>query len=336
MDVVMLAQHGVENAVATLGTATTPAHVQKLLRQADEVVFCFDGDAAGRRAAWHALEVSLEALADRKVVRFLFLPAEHDPDSYVRAHGARGIRAGAAGRSAALGIPARDAHRACRPRDTRRPLTADRRCEAAREAGRSAGAARPARQGAGGAARAWRRSRRRGCSRCATERSPIGGVPGAHGRRCGGHRRPVQLERGVPAPGLLRSAELAAELPVELLAGDDPGVEGPASHSDARIVGGNPLPKPFLRRSRKSYSLPSCSRSSRAPRAAASSASTSSPSFAVTLRKLQSDLNRPGKSKTCFSAANGRTRERIKLQEAFRRLPSCRSPTLREAAEPPT
>ncbi len=87
MDVVILAEHGVENAVATLGTATTPAHVQKLLRQAEEVVFCFDGDAAGRRAAWHALEVSLEALSDRKAVRFLFLPAEHDPDSYVRAHG---------------------------------------------------------------------------------------------------------------------------------------------------------------------------------------------------------------------------------------------------------
>jgi DNA primase len=87
MDVVMLAQHGVENVVATLGTATTPTHVQKLLRQADEVVFCFDGDAAGRRAAWHALEVSLECLADRKAIRFLFLPAEHDPDSFVRAHG---------------------------------------------------------------------------------------------------------------------------------------------------------------------------------------------------------------------------------------------------------
>jgi DNA primase len=87
MDVVMLAQHGVENAVATLGTATTPAHVQKLLRQADEVVFCFDGDAAGRRAAWHALEVSLESLSDRKAVRFLFLPTEHDPDSYVRTFG---------------------------------------------------------------------------------------------------------------------------------------------------------------------------------------------------------------------------------------------------------
>jgi len=88
MDVVMLAQHGVENAVATLGTATTPVHVQKLLRQVEEVVFCFDGDAAGRRAAWHALEVSLEALSDRKTVRFLFLPPEHDPDSFVRAQGA--------------------------------------------------------------------------------------------------------------------------------------------------------------------------------------------------------------------------------------------------------
>ena len=87
MDVVMLAQHGVQNAVATLGTATTPTHVQKLLRQADEIVFCFDGDAAGRRAAWHALEVSLETLADHKTVRFLFLPAEHDPDSYVREFG---------------------------------------------------------------------------------------------------------------------------------------------------------------------------------------------------------------------------------------------------------
>jgi DNA primase len=88
MDVVMLAQHGVGNAVATLGTATTPVHVQKLLRITDEIVFCFDGDAAGRRAAWHALEVSLEALQDRKTVRFLFLPPEHDPDSFVREHGA--------------------------------------------------------------------------------------------------------------------------------------------------------------------------------------------------------------------------------------------------------
>jgi DNA primase len=84
MDVVALAQHGVENAVATLGTATTPFHVAKLLKLADNVVFCFDGDAAGRKAAWRALEVALPLLADGKVVSFLFLPAEDDPDTYVR------------------------------------------------------------------------------------------------------------------------------------------------------------------------------------------------------------------------------------------------------------
>lgn len=84
MDVVALAQHGIENAVATLGTATTPVHVMKLLRLADSVVFCFDGDSAGRKAAWKALEVSLPVLADGKSVAFLFLPAEDDPDTYVR------------------------------------------------------------------------------------------------------------------------------------------------------------------------------------------------------------------------------------------------------------
>jgi DNA primase len=87
MDVVALAQHGIEYAVATLGTATSAAHIQKLLRQTDEVVFCFDGDAAGRKAAWHALEVSLPHLADNKALRFLFLPQEHDPDSFVREKG---------------------------------------------------------------------------------------------------------------------------------------------------------------------------------------------------------------------------------------------------------
>jgi DNA primase len=86
-DVVTLAQHGIEYAVATLGTATSATHIQKLLRQTDEVVFCFDGDAAGRKAAWHALEVSLPHLADNKAVRFLFLPPEHDPDSFVREEG---------------------------------------------------------------------------------------------------------------------------------------------------------------------------------------------------------------------------------------------------------
>jgi DNA primase len=87
MDVVALAQHEVENAVATLGTATTGVHVQKLLRLADRVVFCFDGDRAGRGAAWRALENSLPELLDRKQISFLFLPEEHDPDSFVREFG---------------------------------------------------------------------------------------------------------------------------------------------------------------------------------------------------------------------------------------------------------
>jgi len=92
LDVVMLAQHGVGNAVATLGTATTPDHVRKLLRLVDRVVFAFDGDAAGRKAAWRALEASLSQTDDTKRVEFLFLPIEHDPDSYVRAFGADGFR----------------------------------------------------------------------------------------------------------------------------------------------------------------------------------------------------------------------------------------------------
>ncbi len=91
MDVVALAQHGVDYAVATLGTATTPVHVQKLLRQADEVIFCFDGDNAGRKAAWRALENSLTQLQDGKRIGFLFLPQGEDPDTYVRQHGKAGF-----------------------------------------------------------------------------------------------------------------------------------------------------------------------------------------------------------------------------------------------------
>ena len=87
MDVVALAQMGVGYAVATLGTACTPAHVQKLVKQADRIVFSFDGDSAGRRAAWRALENSLSLTEDDKIFSFLFLPAEHDPDTYIREHG---------------------------------------------------------------------------------------------------------------------------------------------------------------------------------------------------------------------------------------------------------
>ena len=88
MDVVALAQLGFPNAVATLGTACTAEHVQKLFRFSEAVVFSFDGDAAGRRAAGRALEASLPFATDTRSIRFLFLPTEHDPDSFVRAKGA--------------------------------------------------------------------------------------------------------------------------------------------------------------------------------------------------------------------------------------------------------
>ena len=88
MDVVALAQWGFGNAVATLGTACSAEHVQKLFRFTDQVVFCFDGDAAGRKAAGRALEASLPFATDTRRISFLFLPAEHDPDSYIRDHGA--------------------------------------------------------------------------------------------------------------------------------------------------------------------------------------------------------------------------------------------------------
>jgi DNA primase len=88
MDVVALAQLGFPNAVATLGTACTTDHVQKLFRFTDHVVFSFDGDGAGRRAARKALEVAVPFASDIRTVKFLTLPAEHDPDSFVREYGA--------------------------------------------------------------------------------------------------------------------------------------------------------------------------------------------------------------------------------------------------------
>jgi DNA primase len=88
MDVVALAQLGFPQAVATLGTACTSTHVQKLLRQTDNVIFSFDGDKAGRKAARRALEACLPQVSDNKTIRFLFLPQDHDPDSFVREFGA--------------------------------------------------------------------------------------------------------------------------------------------------------------------------------------------------------------------------------------------------------
>ncbi len=95
MDVLALAQFGIGAAVATLGTATTALQVARLARFADELVFCFDGDAAGRRAAWRALEVSLPLATDAKTIRFLFLPEGEDPDGFVRRHGAEAFEAAA-------------------------------------------------------------------------------------------------------------------------------------------------------------------------------------------------------------------------------------------------
>ena len=88
LDVIALAQHGVENAVATLGTACTVEHVKKLFRHCGQIVFSFDGDTAGQKAAGRALEAVLPALGDERSAKFLFLPPEHDPDSFVREYGA--------------------------------------------------------------------------------------------------------------------------------------------------------------------------------------------------------------------------------------------------------
>jgi len=87
MDVVALAQHGIHEAVATLGTATSTAHVERMLRVVNDIIFCFDGDDAGRRAAWRALENALPMVGDDVNLRFLFLPEGEDPDSLVRREG---------------------------------------------------------------------------------------------------------------------------------------------------------------------------------------------------------------------------------------------------------
>ncbi len=92
MDVLALAQHGLDNAVATLGTATTATHLERLFRHAPALVFCFDGDRAGREAAWRALETTLPAMHDGRQVGFLFLDEGEDPDSFVRKAGAEAFR----------------------------------------------------------------------------------------------------------------------------------------------------------------------------------------------------------------------------------------------------
>ncbi len=87
MDVISLFQHGIYYAVATLGTATSYRHLSKLFKYCDEIVYCFDGDEAGKMAAWRALENSLSSLYDDRRIKFLFLPSDHDPDSFIHAYG---------------------------------------------------------------------------------------------------------------------------------------------------------------------------------------------------------------------------------------------------------
>jgi DNA primase len=88
MDVVGLARHGIDFATATLGTATTDEHLNRLFRMCDEIVFSFDGDRAGRAAAWKALETALPQIREGRQIRFVFLPEGQDPDSFVHSQGA--------------------------------------------------------------------------------------------------------------------------------------------------------------------------------------------------------------------------------------------------------
>ena len=91
MDVVSLAQYGIDYAVAALGTATSEEHIKLLFRATDSVIFCYDGDNAGRNAAWRALNVLLPCLIDGKEIIFTFLPQDEDPDSFVRKVGKTGF-----------------------------------------------------------------------------------------------------------------------------------------------------------------------------------------------------------------------------------------------------
>jgi DNA primase len=87
MDVIGLAQHGVKTAVATLGTAINNEQIEKLFRSSKSLIFCFDGDNAGKKAAWRSLEQCLASLKEGRIARFLFLPEGHDPDSYIQEFG---------------------------------------------------------------------------------------------------------------------------------------------------------------------------------------------------------------------------------------------------------
>ncbi len=87
MDVLALAQHGIRNAVASLGTAVTESHLERLYRVCPQIIFCFDGDSAGQKAAWRAMEIALPLLKEGRQIHFMFMPEGDDPDTYVHKHG---------------------------------------------------------------------------------------------------------------------------------------------------------------------------------------------------------------------------------------------------------
>ena len=105
MDVVALARHGIDFAVATLGTATTGEHLNRLFRITENVYFAFDGDRAGKQAAWRALENALPQIREGRQIRFVFLPEGHDPDSFVNENGADAFMKLTGQRAAAVGLP---------------------------------------------------------------------------------------------------------------------------------------------------------------------------------------------------------------------------------------
>jgi DNA primase len=92
MDVVMLSEHGINNAVAALGTAFSQNHINSMFKMRKKIIFCFDSDEAGLKAAWRALQISLKNVFDDRTVRFLFLPEGYDPDSYIKEHGQEEFR----------------------------------------------------------------------------------------------------------------------------------------------------------------------------------------------------------------------------------------------------
>ena len=144
MDVARLHQAGVNYAVATLGTATTPEHLRRIFKLVNEVVFCFDGDKAGRAAAWRALGNALPEARDGRQIRFLFLPEGHDPDSLVGEEGREAFEKRLDGVAAAVRIPRDGARRAGGSEPCRRPRAVRRTGPAAGHEGGAGRLSRPA------------------------------------------------------------------------------------------------------------------------------------------------------------------------------------------------